>query len=144
MVYSAASASGRQAAKSRAGSNLTVNREKRPKMKWRCRSDPAPGKPFPPFRVRSLPMRHALLFSVFVVASCGLAYELIAGALSSYLLGDSILQFSTIIGSYLFAMGIGAHLSRYVRDEDAIARFVDIELAIGLFGGFSAAILFLT
>ena len=85
-----------------------------------------------------------LIIAVFVVASCGLAYELIAGALSSYLLGDSILQFSTIIGSYLFAMGIGAHLSRYVRDEDAIARFVDIELAIGLFGGLSAVILFLT
>ena len=29
-----------------------------------------------------------LIFAVFVVASCGLAYELIAGALSSYLLGD--------------------------------------------------------
>jgi spermidine synthase len=84
-----------------------------------------------------------LIIAVFVVASCGLAYELIAGALSSYLLGDSILQFSTIIGSYLFAMGIGAHLSRYVRDEEAIARFVDIELAIGLFGGISAAALFL-
>ncbi|MCK7490554.1 MAG: hypothetical protein MZW92_01210 [Comamonadaceae bacterium] len=35
-------------------------------------------------------MIHALLFSVFVIASCGLAYELIAGALSSYLLGDSV------------------------------------------------------
>ena len=50
-----------------------------------------------------------LILSVFVVASCGLAYELIAGAMSSYLLGDSILQFSTIIGCYLFAMGVGAH-----------------------------------
>ena len=29
-----------------------------------------------------------LILSVFVVASCGLDYELIAGALSSYLLGD--------------------------------------------------------
>jgi spermidine synthase len=46
-----------------------------------------------------------LILSVFVVASCGLAYELIAGALSSYLLGDSVLQFSSIIGCYLFAMG---------------------------------------
>jgi spermidine synthase len=76
-----------------------------------------------------------LILSVFVVASCGLAYELIAGALSSYLLGDSILQFSTIIGCYLFAMGVGAHLSKYVRDEDVLARFVDIELAVGLVGG---------
>ncbi len=48
-----------------------------------------------------------LVLSVFVVASCGLAYELIAGALASYVLGDSVLQFSTIIGTYLFAMGIG-------------------------------------
>ncbi|MDC8757791.1 polyamine aminopropyltransferase [Janthinobacterium fluminis] len=85
-----------------------------------------------------------LILSVFVVASCGLAYELIAGALSSYLLGDSILQFSTIIGCYLFAMGVGAHLSKYVKDEDVLSRFVDIELAVGLIGGVSAAVLFLT
>lgn len=87
--------------------------------------------------------KRILILSVFVVASCGLAYELIAGALASYLLGDSILQFSTIIGCYLFAMGVGAHFSRYVQDEDVLERFVDIELAIGLIGGASAAFLFL-
>ena len=37
-------------------------------------------------------MSHALFLSVFVVAACGLIYELVAGALSSYLLGDSITQ----------------------------------------------------
>lgn len=85
-----------------------------------------------------------LVLSIFVVASCGLAYELIVGALSSYLLGDSILQFSTIIGCYLFAMGVGAHLSKYVKDEDVLSRFVDIELAVGLIGGVSAALLFIS
>jgi spermidine synthase len=88
--------------------------------------------------------KRILILSVFVVASCGLAYELIAGALSSYLLGDSILQFSTIIGCYLFAMGVGAHISKYVSDEDVLARFIDIELAVGLIGGISAALLFMT
>lgn len=83
-----------------------------------------------------------LILSVFVVASCGLAYELVAGALSSYLLGDSVLQFSTIIGAYLFAMGIGAHLSKYVRDADVLARFVEIELLVALIGGLSATVLF--
>lgn len=83
-----------------------------------------------------------LIISVFIVASCGLAYELIAGALSSYLLGDSILQFSSIIGCYLFAMGIGSHLSQYVKDEDALERFIDIELLVGLIGGLSALFLF--
>src|SRR6476661_7906030 len=85
-----------------------------------------------------------LILSVFVVASCELSYELIAGALSSYLLGDSVLQFSTIIGCYLFAMGVGAHFSKYVRDEDVLSRFIDIELAVGLIGGVSAALLFMT
>ena len=88
-------------------------------------------------------MSHALLFSVFIVASCGLAYELIAGALSSYLLGDSVTQFSTVIGTYLFAMGVGSWLSRYII-RSLIARFVQIEIIVGILGGFSAAALFLT
>ena len=83
-----------------------------------------------------------LILSVFVVASCGLAYELIAGALSSYLLGDSILQFSSIIGCYLFAMGVGAHVSRQIADADVLERFIDIELLIALLGGVSATLLF--
>ena len=55
---------------------------------------------------RSAMNKKILILSVFVVASCGLAYELIAGALASYLLGDSVLQFSTIIGCYLFALSL--------------------------------------
>lgn len=86
-------------------------------------------------------MRHALLFSVFIIASCGLAYELIVAGLSSYLLGDSITQFSTVIGAYLFAMGVGSWLSRYIV-RDLVGRFVQIELMVGLIGGFSAAGLF--
>lgn len=87
-------------------------------------------------------MNRILVISVFVVASCGIAYELIAGAMASYLLGDSILQFSSIIGCYLFAMGVGAALSKYVPEKDLLTRFVDIELAVGLLGGISAVLLF--
>jgi spermidine synthase len=83
-----------------------------------------------------------LFLSVFLIAACGLIYELIAGALASYLLGDSILQFSTIIGSYLFAMGVGSWLSRFM-DKGLVGRFITIELMVGLLGGFSSSILFL-
>lgn len=85
-----------------------------------------------------------LILSVFIVASCGLAYELIAAALASYLLGDSILQFSSIIGCYLFAMGIGSHLSKYVPEERVLDRFIEVELLVGLIGGVSAAFLFIS
>jgi len=37
---------------------------------------------------RAHPAEVALLASVFVVAACGLVYELAAGTLASYLLGD--------------------------------------------------------
>ncbi|MFM2112688.1 MAG: hypothetical protein RLZZ271_1348 [Pseudomonadota bacterium] len=84
----------------------------------------------------------ALLASVFVVAACGLLYELAAGAIASYLLGDSVLQFSTIIGSYLFAMGIGSWLSRYI-ERQLPAQFLRIELLVGLIGGLMPALLFL-
>src|SRR5271154_1947305 len=87
-------------------------------------------------------MAFLLLFSVFIIATCGLVYELIAGTLASYLLGDSVTQFSTIIGSYLFAMGIGSWLSRYI-NRNLLAAFVRIEILIGVVGGSTAAVLFL-
>ena len=86
-------------------------------------------------------MAPALLVSVLLIASCGLVYELIAGTLASYLLGDSVTQFSTVIGSYLAAMGIGSWLSRYI-GRGLATRFVIVELLVGLVGGFSSAILF--
>ena len=77
------------------------------------------------------PIEIALLISVFVVAACGLLYELAAGALASYVLGDSVLQFSTIIGTYLFAMGVGSWLSRYF-ERQLPAHFLRIELLVAL------------
>jgi spermidine synthase len=88
-------------------------------------------------------LRAAPLFlSVLLIAACGLVYELVAGTLSSYLLGDSVLQFSTVIGVYLSAMGLGSYLSKYLQ-RGLAQRFVEIELAVAIVGGLSAPVLFL-
>jgi spermidine synthase len=87
------------------------------------------------------PLEVALLASVFVVAACGLVYELAAGALASYMLGDSVLQFSTVIGTYLFAMGVGSYLSRHLVRQ-LPAHFLRIELLVAVAGGALPAILF--
>jgi spermidine synthase len=88
--------------------------------------------------------RPPLLFlNVLIVATCGLIYELLAGTLASYVLGDSVTQFSLIIGIYLFAMGVGSWLSRFI-DKALARRFVDIELAVAILGGFSAPLLFIS
>ena len=84
-----------------------------------------------------------MYLNVFIVAICGLVYELLAGTLGSYLLGDSVTQFSLVIGLYLSAMGLGAHLSRKLDDQLA-RRFVEIELAVAVVGGLSAPVLFLS
>jgi len=91
-------------------------------------------------------MNHAplamLYLNVLVVASCGLIYELLAGTLASYVLGDSVTQFSLVIGVYLFALGVGAWLSKFVTRQ--LARvFVEVELAVALLGGCSAPVLLL-
>lgn len=82
-----------------------------------------------------------LLAAALLISACGLVYELVASALASYLVGDTLTRFSTVIGTYLFAMGIGAWLARFVRG-DALARFIEIEIAVGVVGGFSAMLLF--
>ncbi|MCK6549991.1 polyamine aminopropyltransferase [Myxococcota bacterium] len=83
-----------------------------------------------------------MLLAVFIIATCGLIYELIAGTVASYVLGDSVMQFSTVIGVYMFAMGIGSWLSRFI-ERDVVRRFVELEIAVALIGGMSAAVLFL-
>jgi len=84
-----------------------------------------------------------LYLNVLVIATCGLIYELLAGTLASYVLGDSVTQFSLVIGVYLFALGAGAWLSRFV--EEGLGRaFIEVEYAVALLGGFSAPLLFLS
>lgn len=83
-----------------------------------------------------------LYLNVLIIASCGLVYELLAGTLASYLLGDSVTQFSLVIGIYLSALGAGAWISRFV-DERLARCFIEVELAVALIGGMSAPVLFL-
>jgi spermidine synthase len=63
-------------------------------------------------------------------------------AVASYVLGDSVTQFSLVIGVYLSALGIGAYLSRFIERRLELV-FVDVELATALLGGLSAPGLFL-
>ena len=81
-----------------------------------------------------------LLGNVLVVAVCALVYELLCGTLASYLLGDAVLQFSLVLGTYLFAMGVGAWMSKSL-EARATSRYVQAELALALVGGLSVPLL---
>ena len=82
-----------------------------------------------------------LLFTTLIISGCSICYELIISAVSSYLMGDSTLQYSITIGLYMFAMGLGSYLSKYMKNN-LFNWFVLIEMGVGLVGGTSALVLF--
>jgi spermidine synthase len=83
-----------------------------------------------------------LLGNVAVVAACALVYELLCGTLASYLLGDAVRQFAIVLGLYLFAMGVGAWLSKRL-ERAAAARYVQAEIVLALVGGLSTPLVLL-
>ncbi len=83
-----------------------------------------------------------LLVSILIVALCGIVYELIIGTVSSYLMGNSVYQFSLTIGFFMFAMGVGSYLTRFI-GRDLIQSFIVVELALALVGGLCSIALFL-
>ena len=82
-----------------------------------------------------------LLLSLLVVALCGIIYELLIGTISSYLLGNSVYQFSVTIGMFMFSMGIGSLITKKLNDN-YIQNFILVEILIAIFGGISGIILF--
>lgn len=88
-------------------------------------------------------MNQALIFAtVFLLSTCGLAYQLLAGAVASYVLGDSVTQFSLVIGMFLSAMGAGAFVSKSLEPPGRL--FVESSLAAALIGGMSCELLLIT
>jgi len=83
----------------------------------------------------------ALLAAVGIAAVAGLVYELLAGAVATFLLGGSVTQFSLVIGLFLSGMGLGSYLSQFIR-RHVVAAFVFVELAVGLVGGFMGLVAF--
>ncbi|MEW6751285.1 MAG: polyamine aminopropyltransferase [Candidatus Latescibacterota bacterium] len=97
--------------------------------------------PDAPERVPS-PLGVALLLgAILAAAACAIVYELLIGSTAAYFLGDSVEQFSLTIGLFLFAMGVGSWLSRLV-ERDLLARFVALEIWLGLVGGTAVALLY--
>ncbi len=82
-----------------------------------------------------------LLASVFIIAICGILYELLISTITSYFQGSSILHFSIVIGLFLSFMGVGSFLSKYIKN-DLPVWFIRFELVLSLVGGFSAFLLY--
>ncbi|MEM7654542.1 MAG: polyamine aminopropyltransferase [Bacteroidota bacterium] len=82
-----------------------------------------------------------LLTSVFIIAICGILYELLISSIASYFQGSSILHFSLVIGLFLSFMGVGSYVSRFFTKE-LLTWFVRVEMLLSIVGGLSSFALY--
>lgn len=85
---------------------------------------------------------YVILIVVCILAICGIVYELLISTAASYLLGDSVTQFSVIIGIYMSSMGLGAYLSKYIETK-LLEKFIQVEIALSVVGGASIILIFM-
>lgn len=85
---------------------------------------------------------YVLIFSAFVAGLCSIIYELLIATTGSYFLGDSIKQFSLVIGFYMATMGVGSYISKLIIDENLLRYFISAEIILGLIGGLSVPLLY--
>lgn len=81
-------------------------------------------------------------FAVFIAGLCSIIYELLISTTATYFLGDGVRQFSIIIGVYLFSMGIGAFLTKFLKNKPLIF-FINVEYLLGFIGGISVPLLYM-
>ena len=84
-----------------------------------------------------------MLAAVAACAACGLIYELALLTLATTVQGGGIVATSLIVAGYVAALGFGALLAKPFVDRAASA-FVGVEAALGLIGGVSATVLYVT
>ena len=87
--------------------------------------------------------RFLLLVSVSICAAAGLVYELALISLSTVLNGGSIVETSLIVAGFVAALGLGALAAKPLLHRAEIS-FLMIELLLGLIGGMSAMLLYIT
>lgn len=82
-----------------------------------------------------------LYISMFVMGSCGIAYEYTFSKTAADLLGNSPKQWAIVIGLMMLFMGIGADLQKHFSDDALFDKFVFFEILLGLVGGTGTLIL---
>ncbi len=74
---------------------------------------------------------------MFATGATGLVLEYIQATVGTYILGNSIEQYSIVIGLMLFMMGVAAKVQKYFSDELLFEKFILIEISLAIIGGYA-------
>ena len=78
-----------------------------------------------------------LAFCMFSTGASGLVNEYVLATISTYILGNSIEQFSLVIASMMFMMGVSGLVQNQISDDNLIYKFMALEIVMALLGGFA-------
>jgi len=86
-------------------------------------------------RPRLLPA--LLAFCMFSTGASGLVNEYVLATITTYILGNSIEQFSIVIACMRFMMGVSGFVQSKMSDRNLLQKFIGVEVSMALLGGFA-------
>ena len=83
-----------------------------------------------------------LMASMLSTGAAGLVTEYVLATVSTYVLGNSIEQFSIVIAVMMLTMGTATFLQRFVGDNYLVEKFVAVEALLAVVGGFAPILIY--
>jgi spermidine synthase len=84
---------------------------------------------------RFLPL--LLGFCMFSTGASGLVNEYVLATITTYILGNSIENFSIVIACMMFMMGVAGFVQNKMSDRHLLQKFIAVEVLMALLGGFA-------
>jgi spermidine synthase len=78
-----------------------------------------------------------LALTMFTTGFSGLVNEYVLATTASYILGDSIVQWSLTIATMMVMMGLGCWVQKFFAEQGLVDKFAIIEVFLALVGGFA-------
>ncbi|MDH5392602.1 MAG: polyamine aminopropyltransferase [Gammaproteobacteria bacterium] len=83
-----------------------------------------------------------LAFCMFSTGASGLVNEYVLATLTTYILGNSIEQFSIVIASMMFMMGVSGLVQSKMSDNKLIQKFMMVEVLMAILGSFAPLVIY--
>ncbi len=85
-----------------------------------------------------------LAFCMFSTGASGLVNEYVLATLTTYILGNSIEQFSIVIASMMLMMGVSGFVQTKMSDENLIGKFITLEAIMAIICAFAPLAIYWT
>ncbi|MFT5604722.1 MAG: spermidine synthase [Paracoccaceae bacterium] len=74
---------------------------------------------------------------MFSTGASGLVNEYVLATITTYILGNSIEQFSIVIACMMFMMGVAGFVQNKMSDNNLLQKFITVEVLMAVLGGFA-------